>query len=353
MRKIYGDMESRLEGEWVGNSEVRIYTGYSEARVKMVGDIPCRHEAHPDFDDTALDNLVVDSPSRRIRKLADILADGMSVEDGQINFTDESIHDAMNAGLKRSEQRPVMEQVVKDLGITAPVVKGDASDAELYAKHFLGDTSVLSQFIADGLESRSASKALLQNPTLLKDTPQGMSQIHRLRSQPFFTSEYRGSLVRCSEDQLGLTDDKKHNLRQYNSASLKVKVTYKRRLAAWARSLEKESLTAQCTATGWLERRTPPSPEVSDGTYAFGRNGLVRKHVYGTPIPPRDLEDHSVDSVVIARMYRPGLNAHVPVHDAIIDLGPLDADGKPQLPKEVQDTIEKFIGDEDKKGDKE
>lgn len=225
--------------------------------------------------------------------------------------------------------------------IVAPPIQGDESDAELYARHFLGDTSVLAKFIADGLESRSASKALLQNPTALKDSLQGMSQIHRLRSQPFLTSEYRGSLVRCSEDQMGLTDDKKHNLRQYNSASLRVKVAYKRRLAAWARSLEKESLTAQCTATGWLERRTPVSPEGEQvGTYGFGRNGLVRKQVYGTPIPPRDLEDHSVDSVAIARMYRPGAESTEPVHTVFLD---------PELPKEVNDTIEKFIGDEGKK----
>jgi hypothetical protein len=371
-RMTYGEMETRLEGTWIGNSWLKVYPCYDEEHLVMVDGIPCQYvgETNPFQNDPMLERPVPKLEDfmpegglgSRIRKLADILGGGMTEENGFISFTDESIHDAMTAGLKRSETGPVMEQVAKDKGvtrrkletaqpfasrgiITAPVVLDRDGDAELYAKHFLGDASILDKFIADGLESRSASKALLQNPTSLKDTPQGMSQIHRLRSQPFLTSEYRGRLVRCSEDQLGLTDDKKHNLRQYNSASLKVKVSYKRRLAAWARSLAKESLTAHCTATGWLERRTPPSPEGEEvGTYGFGRKGLVRKQVYGTPIPPRDLEDHTVDSVAIARMYRPGAESTEPVHTVFLD---------PELPKEVHDTIEKFIGDEDKKEDKE
>jgi hypothetical protein len=370
-RMTYGEIETRIEGSWIGTSWLKVYPCYDEEHLVMVDGVPCQYvgETNPFQDDPMLERPVpsIDDymrhPSQRanvVQAMADVLKEGMTERDGLIDISPEAVQAALRVsavdpakpvvvlGDKPMITRRTLESAQPFVSrgiIVAPPIKGDESDAALYAKHFLGDASVLDKFIADGLESRSASKALLQNPTSLKDTPQGMSQIHRLRSQPFFASEYRGSLVRCSEDQLGLTDDKQHNLRQYNSASLRVKVAYKRRLAAWARSLAKESLTAQCTATGWLERRTPMSPEGEQvGTYGFGRNGLVRKQVYGTPIPPRELDDHSVDSIAVARMYRPGAEGTEPVHTVFLD---------PELPKEVNDTIEKFIGDEDKKEDKE
>jgi hypothetical protein len=313
-RMTYGEIETRIEGSWIGTSWLKVYPCYDEEHLVMVDGVPCQYvgETNPFQDDPMLERPVpsiddyMRKPSQQgnvIRAMAAALKDGITESGGLIDISPEAVQKALDIGMD-SPTMPVVvlgdkpmitrrklesAQPFASRGIiVAPPIKADESDAELYAKHFLKDTGVLSQFIADGLESRSASKALLQNPHSLKDTPQGMSQIHRLRSQPFLASEYRGSLVRCSEDQLGLTDDKKHNLRQYNSASLKVKVTYKRRLAAWARSLAKESLTAQCTATGWLERRTYSTLKDNKNDLTLGHGGHI------------ELEDHSVDSIAVA-----------------------------------------------------
>jgi hypothetical protein len=346
-RMTYGEIETRIEGSWIGTSWLKVYLCYDEEHLVMVDDIPCQYvgSTNPFQDDPMLERPVpsiedyMRKPSQQgnvIRAMAAALKDGMTESGGLIDISPEAVQKALDIGMD-SPTVPVIvtgstpmiarrklehAQPFASRGIiVSPPIKGDESDAELYALHFLGDTSVLDKFIADGLESRSASKALLQNPTALKDSLQGMSQLHRLRSTPFLTSEYRGRLVACSEDQMKLTTDPVHNRRQYNNASLRVKVAYKRRLAAWARALGKESLTAQCTVT-----------KDNDGRWLSRRTHLAT------------MEDHSVDSIAVARMYRPGMGRGEPVHTVFLD---------PELPREVNDTIEKFIGDEDKKEDKE
>lgn len=161
LRKIYGECESRLEGSWVGNNDVRIYTGYVEARVKMVDGIPCRHEAHPDFDGDMLSGL----------PLPDYLG-----------------------------------------GLVEGMV-----------------------------ESRSAIKALLQNPVSLKDTPYGEMQAYRrtkLRS-----SEYRARKLALIEEELKFTEDEVNNRRRLYNASLYIKVMYKRAVRGLDRAVGEECMT--------------------------------------------------------------------------------------------------------------
>lgn len=110
---------------------------------------------------------------------------------------------------------------------------------------YLGGETLVDAFIADSLESRSASKALLQQPPL-SESQYGEPQ--RWKRGKFSASEYRNSLVKCSEDRMKFNDDPVNNRRRYNNASLKVKVIYKERLAALDRALVNESLTARCTA---------------------------------------------------------------------------------------------------------
>lgn len=265
MMKIFGEVETRLEGSWVGNNDVRIYTGYVEARVKMVDGIPCRHEAHPDFDGDMLSGLPLPDYLRtelqeragNVRKLADILRAGMTEEDGFVKFTDESIQDAMNTGMRQPPNRSDQfehEQSMKDLA--RPGVRRPKLDApvEFMAKGIITADylSGLPNLEEATMESRSATKALIKP------------------GQPFRTSEYRGQLVKCSQEQLKFNDDPINNRRRFNNASMRVKVTYLRRLAGFDRAVAKESMTARCA---------PP---------------------IGGHIKP---EDHTIDSIAVARMH--------------------------------------------------
>lgn len=323
LMKIYGEVETRLEGSWVGNSEIRIYTGYLEARVKMVGDIPCRHEAHPDFDGDAMGQamspeevrkaLFGDTPLPKLPGRPSIIR---RILDEQVPLTGKEVITA--AEKQRSDPHQGHDTLSSGLLLTGKNV--DFADV-------VGDYLGLGDLAEQAMESRSASKSLLRNPHSLKDTPHGEFQAYR-RGQ-FSTAEYRGRLVQCSEDQLKLTVDRDHNRRQYNNASLRVKVTYKRRLQAWANALGRESLTAQCTVMKdsdgrWLSRSTPIMV-ADEPTRHFGRNGLARKLIYGRPIPPRSA--FGADRV-------------------------LDGTDKTQIPKEVHDTILKYVAKEDKEGDK-
>ncbi|MNW59616.1 hypothetical protein D3C74_375460 [compost metagenome] len=159
----------------------------------------------------------------------------------------------------------------------------------------------------------------------MKDTPHGEFQAYR--RQPFNTAEYRGRLVKCSEEQMKFTDDLEHNRRQYNSASLKVKVTYKRRLKALARAIGNESMTARCMQPpgGHIE----PEDHIVDATrVALSSSGLLRKQLLGEGF------------------YKPGMGR------TLMGLGPMrEPQEEGAIPKPVQDTIEKFIGEEDKKED--
>lgn len=246
-RVTYGEMETRLEGEWVGNSWLKVYPCYNEEHLVMVDDIPCQYvgSTNPFQDDPMLD--------RPVPKLEDFLVETPSQRRFRMS---------MPEGYNKQDDARMHEQMMRG-GIG--VVTGD----------YLSGLTML----YDGLvESRSASKALLQTPISLKDTPHGEFQAYR--RQPFNTAEYRGRLVKCSEEQMKFTDDLEHNLRRYNGASLKVKVTYKRRLKALARAIGNESMTARCMQSpgGHIE---PEDHTVDAIRVALSSSGLVRKQLLG------------------------------------------------------------------------
>ncbi|MNB58637.1 hypothetical protein D3C87_364650 [compost metagenome] len=321
LMKIYGDVETRFEGHWVGNNEVRIYTGYLEARVKMVGDIPCRHEAHPDFDGEAMGQMMSAEEVRKalfgdtsLPKLPGRPSIIRRILNESVPLTGKDVITA--AEKQRNDPHQGHDTLSAGLILTARNV--DVADA-------VGDYLGLGALVDGMVESRSASKSLLRNPISLKDTPHGEFQAYR--RQPFNTAEYRGRLVKCSEEQMKFTDDLEHNRRQYNSASLKVKVTYKRRLKALARAIGNESMTARCMQPpgGHIE----PEDHIVDATrVALSSSGLLRKQLLGEGF------------------YKPGMGR------TLMGLGPMrEPQEEGAIPKPVQDTIEKFIGEEDKKED--
>lgn len=259
LRKIYGECESRLEGSWVGNNEVRIYTGYVEAMVKMVDGIPCRHEAHPDFDADVLSELPIP---------VDLILTGRNV---------------------------------------------DVADA-------VGDYLGLGALVDGMVESRSAGKSLLRNPISLKDTPYGEFQAYR--RTPLGSSEYRARKLALIEEELKFTEDEVNNRRRLNNASLHLKVRHKRAVLGLDRAVAKECLTARCTQPlgGHIE---PEDHTVDSIMVGLGRSGLVRKQLLGEGF------------------YKPGMGR------TLMGLGPMrEPQEEGAIPKPVQDTIEKFIGEE-------
>ncbi|MNB61051.1 hypothetical protein D3C87_1017550 [compost metagenome] len=279
MRKIYGDVESRLEGEWVGNNEVRIYTGYLEARVKMVGDIPCRHEAHPDFDPDVLGGLPL-PPFKFDERSADVDGDESMEDRPKRQVPDRSGaggHDRAMRDMLRMPVivagEPIINRLLKEPQAFANrgiIVAPPTADLILTGKNVdfadvVGDYLGLGPLAEGMMESRSASKALLKSPISLKDTPYGGFQAYRRAK--LGSSEYRARKLVLIEEDLKFTDDEVNNRRRLNNASLYLKVLYKRAVRGLDRAVAEESMTARCTQ--------PP----------------------GGHIEP---EDHTVDSIAVA-----------------------------------------------------
>lgn len=302
-RMTYGEMETRLEGTWIGTSWLKVYPCYDEKDVVMVDGIPCQYagETNPFQDDPMLERPVpsiedfMRKPSQQsnvIRAMADVLKEGMTEKDGLIDISPEAIQ----AALRVSAENPPLPVVV--LGehplvtrrkldtpvpftgmplITAPLVLTDKNvDVADVVGDYLGGESLVDAFIKDSLESRSASKALLQNRTPLKDSPFGMTQDYR--RMVFRTSEYRGSLVKCYQERMKFTDDEKQNRRRFNNASLHVKVIYTRYLRRMVLSCHNEGIDFPLSSPFSLLKPA------------------VKNVPYGGHIEP---EDHSVDSIAV------------------------------------------------------
>lgn len=314
LMKIYGEVETRLEGSWVGNSEIRIYTGYLEARVKMVGDIPCRHEAHPDFDGDAMGQamspeevrkaLFGDTPLPKLPGRPSIIR---RILDEQVPLTGKEVITA--AEKQRSDPHQGHDTLSSGLLLTGKNV--DFADV-------VGDYLGLGDLAEQVMESRSASKSLLRNPHSLKDTPYGEFQAYR-RTR-LGSSEYRARKLTLIEEELKFTEDEVNNRRRLNNASLYLKVMYKRAVRGLDRALAEESMTARCIQ----------SP--------------------GGHIEP---EDHTVDSIAVAM----GKRREPEEEGAFRRPGILRKqlcvkDNAPAIPEEVKSTIEKFVSDEGKEGDK-
>jgi hypothetical protein len=323
--QTYGDVETRIEGTWTGNSWLKVYPCYDEEHLVMVDGIPCQYvgETNPFMDDPMLERPIPNitdymkhpsKQSRAIHEMANILREGMTERDGLIDISPEALQAAMDVGIDKPSIPVVVtgaEPMItrntletrepflhKGIIVSPPPLV--LTDKNVDFADVCGDYLGLGGLVDDMMESRSASKALLRSPTSLKDTPHG--EFQAWRRLPFNTAEYRGRLVRCSEDQLKLTDDLEQNRRRYNSASLKVKVTYKRRLAAWARALDRESMTAQCTVlldinSGWMTRRTQAVVKDDSGNLHVGFTGSHLLQPPGGHIEP---EDHTVDSIATA-----------------------------------------------------
>lgn len=255
-RMTYGEMETRLEGTWIGNSWLKVYPCYDDEHLVMLDGIPCQYvgETHPFQDDPTLE--------RPVPKLEDFLTE----TPGQRRF-----RESMPEGYNKREDERAHELAMRGRDLPKLMLTGknvDVADA-------VGDYLGLEDIAVQAMESRSASKSLLQNPTSLKDTP--YSQPQRWKRGLLRASEYRAAL-RDSENQLKMTDDPKQNRRRYNSASLKNKVTFKRRLKSWTRALERESLTARCIQPpgGHIE---PEDHTVDAAIMAVKGSGLLRKQL--------------------------------------------------------------------------
>jgi hypothetical protein len=110
--QTYGEMETRLEGTWTGNSWLKVYPCYNEEHLVMVDGIPCQYvgETNPFQDDPMLerpvpnitDFLTEGSQPSTVRKMADILKGGMTEKDGFIEVSPEAIQ----AALRESAMAP-------------------------------------------------------------------------------------------------------------------------------------------------------------------------------------------------------------------------------------------------------
>lgn len=230
--QTYGEMETRLEGTWTGNSWLKVYPCYNEEHLVMVDNIPCQYvgETNPFQDDPMLE--------RPVPKLEDFLTKG-----GPIVVTGEPIIRRLlkepqafaNRGIivaPPSERRLHLDDSIAELAAKGPINEG-----------YLSDLSLLLD--SQAVESRSASKSLLRNPISLKDTPYGGFQAYRRTK--LGTSEYRARKLVLIEEDLKFTDDKVNNRRRLNNASLYLKVLHKRAVRGLDRAVDEESMTARCT----------------------------------------------------------------------------------------------------------
>lgn len=311
-RLTYGEMETRLEGSWTGNSWLKVYPCYIEGQVVEIDGIPCQYvpatnpyqpdpmaeRPVPKLTDYDLTGADANREARlaSIRKMADVLGSGMTVEDGMIHIEPQAVVDALNidkpVGEETAAQRRFRESMPEgynkqeDARAHERMMRGipeSPVDLILTGKNVdfadvVGDYLGLGDIVEQDMESRSATKSLLGTMAPLSDTPH--SQPQAWKRGVFNTSEYRGRLVKCSEEQLKLNDDPINNLRRYNGASLKVKVTYKRRLKALARAIGNESMTARCMQSpgGHIE---PEDHTVDAIRVALSSSGLVRKQLLG------------------------------------------------------------------------
>lgn len=264
----YGEMETRLEGTWIGNSTVKIYNCYNAEHVINIGGIPCQYtkETNPFQDDPMADRpepKLSDfepelSQSGRILKMADILSEAMTLKDGFVHVSPEAIERAKQVARQapnRSDAgghdramrdmirgpviiagEPVIRRLLKEpqpFASRGIIVSPPTPDLVLSAKNVdfgdvVGDYLMGGMVMDVAMENPSAAASLIRRPRL------------------FPAAEYRGRLVRCSQEQMKFTDDPVHNRRQFNSASMRVKITYLRRLAAYEGTVAKESLTERC-----------------------------------------------------------------------------------------------------------
>lgn len=185
----YGVCSDRLEGEWVGNSWLKVHPVYNESNVIWMDGVPCQYvdETNPFQDDPMLD--------RPVPHISDYLAD-----------TDPAA-------------------LITRRNLPAPV--------PLSMKLITSSPSAISSLLDEGVgEGYSAAKALL------RDTAVDMAGAIRYPS--FRLTEYRASLVKAYQDRMGFTDCEKDNRRRFNNASLMLKVRYTRYVKALAMSCQKE-----------------------------------------------------------------------------------------------------------------
>lgn len=342
-RMTYGEMETRLEGTWIGNSWLKVYPCYDEEHLVMVDGIPCQYvgETNPFQNDPMLERPVpkledfmpASGRGAHIRKLADILSSGMSIENGQVSLTDESIHDAMTAGLKHSELDGVLDRVVKDSGVTASLaLTGKNVDFADVCGDYLG----LGGLVDDMMESRSASKALLQNPISLKDSQYGEPQ--RWKRDLLRTLEYCVRKFDMWQQDLGFIEDRRENRRIYNNLSIFNKVVYKRIYRSMVTAYQAQGGKGQIVESMFHLRTNAVFSPLAQGVFAPGGH--------------MEPDDHTVDALQVAigarremteegGFRRPGI-----ARKLILGPQPFKFRDVITVPPEVKKTIDDFVGDD-------
>lgn len=267
-RMTYGEIETRIEGSWIGTSWLKVYPCYDEEHLVMVDGVPCQYvgETNPFQDDPMLERPVpsiedyMRKPSQQgnvIRAMAAILKEGMTERDGLIDISSEAFQKALDIGADKPAvpvvvtgaepmiTRRQLDTPVPFTGmplITAPLLlTGKNVDFADVCGDYLG----LGDLAEEVIESRSAGKSLLRNPISLKDTPHGEFQAYRRTK--LHSSEYRARKLVLIEEELKFTEDEVNNRRRLNNASLYLKVMHKRAVRGLDRAVSEESMTARCT----------------------------------------------------------------------------------------------------------